>query len=627
VVETDTAEGHGEDVDGAAELAKLEARHGSLPATLEVISPSGSIHRYFNHPGFKIKNSASEIGSGIDVRGDGGMVVGPPSIKIGKGVYRWRNELPIADAPQWLLDRIVAGKEKPQQEPAPALSISQRAAALIVDPRAVHRAETPHKGAILGAFGSGFSRAYLDRALDGERAIVAQASKGGRNHQLNKSSFAVGQLVPHGLGEREVIETMYDAAVACGYVADEGHSAAMATINSGVKAGIADPRPMAQPKQTASVQTSDNVIQLPGTAKAKLPGSGLVYFDQVEEFVNKNWLMKGVIAKGETSMWIAPPGKLKSALMADLAICLASGMDWRGYQSKATAGVVYFALERGDLVKRRFAAHRKREGLSGLPIAVRGGIINLMDKSCVDIIIATIREAEQKFGCSVGFAVFDTLAKGIAAGGGDENQAKDMGAALANLRLAQEQTGAHIAIVAHTGKDEKKGARGSSSQGGDVDVLVQITGDGAIKVATVTKANDQEEGPLTSFKGEIVVIRVDQDGDEITTMIVSTDLCGGKTSKSDVRAPLSPTERRAMDMLINAINEVGRPPPPAGGFPQGVVKVVTSDQWRTSCKRGGLSAGDTDDGFRRAFKRVNLSLANKYRIGTLDDWVWVVYSG
>src|SRR5579863_5513180 len=38
VVETDTAEGHGDGVDGAAELAKLEAKHGALPATREAIS-------------------------------------------------------------------------------------------------------------------------------------------------------------------------------------------------------------------------------------------------------------------------------------------------------------------------------------------------------------------------------------------------------------------------------------------------------------------------------------------------------------------------------------------------------------------------------------------------------------
>jgi RecA-family ATPase len=176
-------------------------------------------------------------------------------------------------------------------------------------------------------------------------------------------------------------------------------------------------------------------------------------------------------------MWIAPPGRLKSALMADLAIHMASGADWRGYRSKETCGVVYFALERGDLVKRRLAAHKQRDDLTGLPIAVAAGIINLMDPKCVDIIVATIREAEKKFGCKVMFVVIDTFAKGIAAGGGDENHAKDLGAALANLRRAQEQTGAHIAVVSHTGKDQTKGARGSNSQDGDVDLLVALHSD------------------------------------------------------------------------------------------------------------------------------------------------------
>ena len=63
VVETDTKDGH--DVDGIASLATLEAEHGSLPATLQAESPSGSIHYYFNHPGFDIKNSASAIAPGV----------------------------------------------------------------------------------------------------------------------------------------------------------------------------------------------------------------------------------------------------------------------------------------------------------------------------------------------------------------------------------------------------------------------------------------------------------------------------------------------------------------------------------------------------------------------------------
>jgi RecA-family ATPase len=106
VIETDTPEGH--DVDGAASLAALEAEHGPLPATLEAESPSGSIHHYFRHPDFRIVNSDSKIAPGVDVRGDGGMVLAPPSVKPGKGAYKWRNSLPIADAPQWLLDRVRA---------------------------------------------------------------------------------------------------------------------------------------------------------------------------------------------------------------------------------------------------------------------------------------------------------------------------------------------------------------------------------------------------------------------------------------------------------------------------------------------------------------------------------------
>jgi putative DNA primase/helicase len=82
VIETDNAE-HGDGVDGEASLKVWEAENEALPPTLMARSPSGSVHRFFNHPGegTKIKNSASEIAPGVDVRGDGGMVVGVPSYR------------------------------------------------------------------------------------------------------------------------------------------------------------------------------------------------------------------------------------------------------------------------------------------------------------------------------------------------------------------------------------------------------------------------------------------------------------------------------------------------------------------------------------------------------------------
>jgi hypothetical protein len=142
-------------------------------------------------------------------------------------------------------------------------------------------------------------------------------------------------------------------------------------------------------------------------------------------------------------------------------------------------------------VRRRLIAHKQRDNHGALPIAVTGRIINLLDRKCVDTILATILEAEQHFGCKVGLAIFDTYSKGIAAGGGDEDKAKDQNIVQANLRqIFDRGHHIHIAGVGHTGKDESKGERGSNARLADVDLQVQISGD-AIKTATVTKANDQ----------------------------------------------------------------------------------------------------------------------------------------
>src|SRR6516164_11715723 len=69
---------------------------------------------------------------------------------------------------------------------------------------------------------------------------------------------------------------------------------------------------------------------------------------------SKPWIIKNVMARNETSSWISPPGKGKSALLTDIAVHVAAGEDWRGHRVKQRAGVVYFALERAALTNRRF---------------------------------------------------------------------------------------------------------------------------------------------------------------------------------------------------------------------------------------------------------------------------------
>lgn len=198
----------------------------------------------------------------------------------------------------------------------------------------------------------------------------------------------------------------------------------------------------------------------------------------------KPWLIKNVIARGETSSWIAQPRKGKSALLTDIAIHLAAGKDWRGHRTKGRSGVVIFALERADLVRRRLIAHRLRDDLPALPIAVVGQVIDLMHKGCADQILAAVQRAEEHFSCPVGLVIIDTYPKGIAAGGGDESLAKDQNIAVANMRRVLDRAHIHIAGIGHTGgKDESRGERGSNARLADVDLLVHLTGD-LIKTAT-----------------------------------------------------------------------------------------------------------------------------------------------
>jgi hypothetical protein len=343
----------------------------------------------------------------------------------------------------------------------------------------------------------------------------------------------------------------------------------------------------------------------------------LTFFDQLTDAAPKPWLIKNVIARGETSSWIAQPGKGKSALLTDIAIHVATGKDWRGFRTKGRSGVGIFALERADLLRRRLIAHRRRDHLPALPIAVVGQVIDLMNKSCVDFILSAIQQAEQHFGCEVGLVIIDTYPKGIAAGGGDESLAKDQNIVLANLRRVLDQVHIHIAGIGHTGKDESKGERGSNARLADVDLLVHVSGD-AIKTAIVKKANDQPEDVLTSFRLEPFDFGLDEDGDPFRTFILSDEII------ADVAAEraLSDRQRLALDALTETVLSCGRDAPPDYQLPHGI-KVVPADKWKAELFRRKVLDQDAKNP-RARFNELRTALAAKRLIGVRDEVVWHV---
>jgi len=95
--------------DGDATLAALEAQHGALPDTAEVLTGGGGRHLYFR-PVAGLRNSSGRVGAGIDIRGEGGYVLLPPSRHQSGRAYLDEVkhplfETPLAAMPAWLLAR------------------------------------------------------------------------------------------------------------------------------------------------------------------------------------------------------------------------------------------------------------------------------------------------------------------------------------------------------------------------------------------------------------------------------------------------------------------------------------------------------------------------------------------
>ncbi|KAB7782293.1 bifunctional DNA primase/polymerase [Methylorubrum populi] len=225
------------DADGLAAWNALTAEHGGGPLTHAHLTPSGGRHVLFRYPdGQDITNGEGNLPAGINVRGEGGYVIVPPSSMLDERSYRFEepeHAFSFADAPAWLLDLILG--EKP--------TISERARAAREDlgrRTGKDRSERAHASS---------HERYVRAAVEAECDAVANASAGGRNNALNRAAFNLGTLVGADmLDAREAALRLLVAAHACGLVADKGEDRANATIESGLTAGAEHPREMPERK-------------------------------------------------------------------------------------------------------------------------------------------------------------------------------------------------------------------------------------------------------------------------------------------------------------------------------------------------------------------------------------------
>jgi len=95
------------DIDQWAEIENLD-----LPDTVTVESWGGGYHLYYKYPQWTdtVKSNASIVAKHVDIRGDGGCIVAPPSTHKSWNRYKWRKgkwlwEIDLADLPKWVIEK------------------------------------------------------------------------------------------------------------------------------------------------------------------------------------------------------------------------------------------------------------------------------------------------------------------------------------------------------------------------------------------------------------------------------------------------------------------------------------------------------------------------------------------
>jgi hypothetical protein len=206
------------EVDGHDSLDILEAEHGKLPETRTTATPSGGVHFYFRVPSDETFGNRKRA-EGIDIRCSKGYVLAPPSAIRGNS-YRWTNSL--------------------RAEPLPAAWVELLRDKPYVPPSGGDRPGAPTDGCVPS--GRESRAKYLKAAYDDELEILLHANDGDGNDQVNKFGFSLGQLVSAGIREDNIRAGAEWVFSQWQWRKARDLVAARRTLESGIRAGEANPR-------------------------------------------------------------------------------------------------------------------------------------------------------------------------------------------------------------------------------------------------------------------------------------------------------------------------------------------------------------------------------------------------
>lgn len=181
---------------------------------------------------------------------------------------------------------------------------------------------------------------------------------------------------------------------------------------------------------------------------------------------------------------------------------------------------MYIVGEGGIGVPRRVRAWENVHGVKVDNLALVNRPVFPVRAQEVQQVVKAARDVEAKKGKPVQLIVIDTLARCF--GGNDENDAKDMGAFIEGCDTIKRETGATVLVVHHSGKDDTKGARGSSAFRAalDAEFNVRREGEGGAIILTCTKMKDAEEPRPAAFDLREAELFTDRDGELVASLVL-----------------------------------------------------------------------------------------------------------
>ncbi|WP_456388383.1 helicase RepA family protein [Profundibacter sp.] len=332
----------------------------------------------------------------------------------------------------------------------------------------------------------------------------------------------------------------------------------------------------------------------------------MISLANIKPVLTLSHMVKGWLSRGGLSMLYGPSNAGKTFVALDIAMHIAAGQAWRGCRVDG-GPVVYIAAEGGAGVLNRLAAFKLASaGMAEAPFILLPIGLDLHGQ------IDTQAACNAMMHISPALVVVDTLARSM--GAGDENTAKDAAMFVRNCDHIREHTGAHVLVVHHTGKDEERGARGSSALRAAVDTEIHVTSDHEI---ICKKQRDMVIAQPLHFQLRTVTLGLDEDGDPVTSAVVEAS-----EPPKPTRKLLKGRNEVAMQALYDALRDHGTTK--AGDSYPTNRKVVTVDHWRDACGVHGLTTGATDAAARMAFKRAKDKLMDMDEVREFGTLVWRV---